>query len=161
MDAVIGEVAHLPDTIFAPGDILIREGDRGGAIYILIDGTVSVFKGTVQVARIRRPGALFGEMSILLKAAYTATVAAETTVTVKLVTDGEAFLASSPVVALHTARILAQRLHDSTTYRADMKAQFEDRSDHLGMVDKIIGALQNQQSESSGTTPHRPSDPRL
>ena len=47
MDAVIAEVAHLPDTIFAPGDILIREGDRRGAIYVLIDGTVSVFKGTV------------------------------------------------------------------------------------------------------------------
>jgi CRP/FNR family cyclic AMP-dependent transcriptional regulator len=161
MDAVIAEVAHLPDTIFAPGEILIREGDRRGAIYILIDGTVGVFKGAVRVARTRAPGALFGEMSTLLEAPYTATVAAETTVTVKVVTDGEAFLASSPVVALHTARILAQRLHDSTTYLADMKAQFEDRSDHLGMVDKIIGALQNQQSESSGTIMERKADPRL
>jgi len=161
MDAVIAEVAHLPDTIFAPGEIFIREGERRGAIYVLIDGTVEVFKGTVRVARIRSPGALFGEMSTLLDAPYTATVAAETRVTVKMVTDGEAFLASSPVVALHTARILAQRLHDSTTYLADMKAQFEDRSDHLGMVDKIIGALQNQQSESSGPSPDRKADPRL
>ena len=161
MDAVIAEVAHLPDTIFAPGDILIREGERRGAIYVLIDGTVEVFKGTVRVARIRSPGALFGEMSTLLDAPYTATVVAETVVTAKMVTDGEAFLASSPVVALHTARILAQRLHDSTTYLADMKAQFEGRSDHLGMVDKIIGALQNQQSESSNPTPDRKPDPRL
>jgi hypothetical protein len=64
-------------------------------------------------------------------------------------------------VALQTARILAQRLHDSTTYLADMKAQFEDRSDHLGMVDRIIGALQNQQSDSSGPITGRKADPRL
>ena len=161
MDAVIREVDHLPDTTFAPGEVLIREGDRRGAIYVLIEGTVAVVKVDIRVARIRTPGALFGEMSILLDEPYTATVAAETPVTVKMVTNGQAFLASSPVVALHTARILAQRLHDSTTYLADMKAQFGDRSDHFGMVDRIIGALQNQQTETAAAPAERKSDPRL
>jgi CRP-like cAMP-binding protein len=161
MDAVIREVAHLPDTVAAPGDVLIREGDRRGAIFILIDGVVGVFKGDVRVARIRTPGALFGEMSTLLDQPYSATVVAETPVTVKVVADGDAFLASSPVVALHTARILAQRLHDSTTYLADMKAQFGDRSDHFGLVDRIIGALQNQQTETGRAPAERKADPRL
>ncbi len=161
MDAVISEVAHLPDTSVAPGEVLVREGDRRGAIYVLIDGVVGVFKGDVRVARIRTPGALFGEMSTLLDMPYSATVIAETPVTVKVVQDGEGFLASSPVVALHTARILAQRLHDSTTYLADLKAQFGDRSDHLGMVDRIIGALQNQQKDGAKAPAERKSDPRL
>jgi CRP/FNR family transcriptional regulator, cyclic AMP receptor protein len=158
MDAVIKEVDHLR---FAPGEVMIREGDRRGAIYVLIEGTVAVVKGDIRVARIRTPGALFGEMSTLLDAPYTATVVAESPVTVKMVADGQAFLASSPVVALHTARILAQRLHDSTTYLADMKAQFGDRSDHFGMVDRIIGALQNQQTDTAAAPAERTSDPRL
>ncbi len=161
MEAVLKECDHLPDGTFAPGDVLIREGERRGAIYVLIDGTVAVVKGDVRVARVRTPGALFGEMSILLDIPASATVLAETAVTAKVVTDGQGFLASTPVVALHAARILAQRLHDSTTYLADMKAQFQDKTDHFGMVDQIIGALSNQH----GTTPAAPrearKDPRL
>jgi CRP-like cAMP-binding protein len=161
MDAVIAGCGHIPDTTVEAGTVLIREGDRRGAIYVLIAGTVVVLKGDVRVARIRTAGALFGEMSILLGTPYSATVVAETQVTVKEVTDGEAFLSSNLVVALHTARTLAQRLHDSTTYLADLKAQFQDKTDHFGMVDRIIGALQNQQGASAGPAVERKDDPRL
>ncbi len=161
MDAVIAECSHLPDTRVEPGTVLIREGGRQGAIFVLIEGVVAVMKGDVRVARIRTPGALFGEMSTLLDTPYSATVVAETPVVVKQVLDGEAFLASSPVVALHTARILAQRLHDSTTYLADMKAQFQDKTDHFGMVDQIIGALLNQQGGTTAEPVSRKDDPRL
>jgi CRP/FNR family transcriptional regulator, cyclic AMP receptor protein len=161
MDAVIAECSHLPDTRVEPGTVLIREGGRQGAIFVLIEGVVAVMKGDVRVARIRTPGALFGEMSTLLDTPYSATVVAETPAVVKQVLDGEAFLASSPVVALHTARILAQRLHDSTTYLADMKAQFQDKTDHFGMVDQIIGALLNQQGGTTAEPVSRKDDPRL
>lgn len=161
MHPVIAECSHLPDTLVEPGTVLIREGDKKGEIFVLVDGVVAVMRGDVRVARIRSPGALFGEMSTLLDTPYTATVIAETPVTVKAVRDGEAFLASTPVVALHTARILAQRLYDSTTYLADMKAQFQDKTDHFGMVDRIIGALLNQQGGPQATPVARKDDPRL
>ncbi len=161
MHPVIAECSHLPDTLVEPGTVLIREGEKKGEIFVLVDGEVSVLKGDVRVARIRAPGALFGEMSTLLDTPYTATVIAETPLTVKAVRDGEAFLASTPVVALHTARILAQRLYDSTTYLADMKAQFQDKTDHFGMVDRIIGALLNQQGGARPVAPKATNDPRL
>lgn len=161
MHPVIAECGHLPDTELAAGTVLIREGEQKGEIFVLVDGVVSVMRGDVRVARIRTPGALFGEMSTLLGTPYTATVVAETPVTVKAVADGEAFLASTPVVALHTARILAQRLYDSTTYLADMKAQFQDKTDHFGMVDRIIGALLNQQGGAKPAVAERKDDPRL
>lgn len=161
MHVVIEECRHLPDTDFAADDVLIHEGGRHGAIFVLVEGTIAVLKGSVRVARIRTPGALFGEMAILLDVPASATVVAETPVTAKVVADGAAFLASSPVVALHTARILAQRLHDSTTYLADMKTQFQDKSDHFGMVDRIIGALLNQQADKPAAISARKDDPRL
>lgn len=161
MDAVLKSVEHVPETTFGPGEVLIREGDRQGAIFVLVEGAVAILKGEVRVARIRTPGALFGEMSVLLQAPYTASVVAEGPVRVKAVQDGESFLASSPEVALHTARILAQRLHDSTTYLADLKVQFRDQTDHLGMVDRVVGALLNQQAEGPVRTADRGNDPRL
>ena len=161
MHPVIAECSHLPDTVVEAGTTLIREGGAQGAIHVLVDGGVAVMKGDVRGARIRTPGALFGEMSTLLGTPYSATVVAETSVTVKIVPDGEAFLASSPVVALHTARILAQRLHDSTTYLADMKAQFQDKQDHFGMVDRLSGALLNQQGAAQAAPAERKDDPRL
>jgi len=161
MDAVLAACDHIPDTVAAPGTVLIREGERRGAIYVLIEGTVVVLKGDVRVARIRTPGALFGEMSTLLGMPYSATVVAETQVTVKEVADGEAFLSANPAITLHTARLLAQRLHDSTTYLADLKKQFQDKTDHFGMVDRIMGALQNQQTEAAPAPAERRDDPRL
>jgi CRP/FNR family cyclic AMP-dependent transcriptional regulator len=161
MDAVLAEIDHIPNTIAAPGTVLISEGEQRGAIYVLIEGTVVVLKGDVRVARIRNPGALFGEMSTLLGTPYSATVMAETQVTVKEVVDGEGFLSSNLAVTLHTARLLAQRLHDSTTYLADLKNQFQDKTDHFGMVDRIMGALQNQQAKAGPAPAERRDDPRL
>ncbi len=92
MHPVIAECGHLPDTQLEAGTVLIREGEQKGEIFVLVEGVVSVMRGDVRVARIRTPGALFGEMSTLLGTPYTATVVAETPVTVKAVADGEAFL---------------------------------------------------------------------
>jgi CRP-like cAMP-binding protein len=147
MEGVLEVCADLPDVAFAPGEVVLREGGRDGRIFVLISGTVAVMKGDVRVTRIRNPGALFGEMSVLLGMPYSATVVAETPVRMRLVQDGEAFLRSTPEVALHAARLLAQRLHDTTTYLADLKAQFEGRTDHFGMVDRIIGTLLNHQTD--------------
>lgn len=161
MDAVLAACHHIPETVAPPGTILLREGERRGAIHVLIEGTVAVLKGDVRVARIRTPGALFGEMSTLLGTPYSATVIAETEVRVKEVADGEAFLSLNPAITLHTARLLAQRLHDSTTYLADLKKQFQDKTDHFGMVDRVMGALQNQQAEVAPAPQERRDDPRL
>lgn len=161
MKAVLEVCAHLPEVTYQPGEILIREGSNDGRIFVLLEGTVLVMKGEVRVTRVRSPGALFGEMSILLEMPATATVAAETVVKVRQVEDGAAFLASTPEVALHTARLLAQRLHDTTTYLADVKAQFENKSDHFGMVDRIIGSLLNQQAAKTTAKAPEKADPRL
>ncbi len=42
-----------------------------------------------------------------------------------------------------------------------MKAQFQDKTDHFGMVDRIIGALLNQQGGPTPAVSERKDDPRL
>lgn len=70
---------------FEPGDIVLREGDPGDTMYLVMDGTVRVEtqapNGTLQLAELGR-GACVGEVSVLTGSPRTATVTAMTAVTV-------------------------------------------------------------------------------
>ena len=72
---------------------------------------------------------------------------------------GADFLRSHPELATEVSRLLAQRLHGLTTYLVDLKRQFEDRADHLGMVDDVLETLAHQQRASF--TPGSDRDPEM
>ncbi len=61
----------------APGEIVVREGERGGSLFVLVDGEVSVTIGPEarELARLQS-GAFFGEMGVLSDDPRSATVAA-------------------------------------------------------------------------------------
>lgn len=64
---------------YEPGDVIIREGDEGSAMYLVMQGTVRVetsgARGSVRLAELGR-GACLGEVSVLTGGARTATVTA-------------------------------------------------------------------------------------
>ncbi|MFO1210152.1 MAG: cyclic nucleotide-binding domain-containing protein [Amaricoccus sp.] len=160
MSAILDLCAGLPEVGFASGDVLIDEGGRTGRLFFLVSGEVTVLKGETEVARVSEPGAVFGEMSALLGMPYSASVRAVGPVRVRLSTDAEAFIAANPEVALHTARILARRLHAATAYLADVKAQFADQKNHFAMMDRILESLLQQQAART-PKPSARADPRL
>lgn len=161
MNAVLDECRDLKEISFEPGEKLIHEGAAADRMFVLIEGEVAVSKGPVQVAVDRKPGSLFGEMSALLETNYTASVVAVTPVRAYQVEKPIEFMTRRPGLAIHAARLLAQRLHDGTTYLADLKVQFEDRKDHLGMVDQVLDALMHHQRKVAGGRDTRGDDPRL
>ena len=55
---------------FAPGTILLSEGETSGRLYVLAEGTVEVLRGDTQVAIIKGAGSIFGEMSVLSRIVY-------------------------------------------------------------------------------------------
>ncbi len=61
---------------FLAGDIVIGEGERGDALYIITHGVASVYKGDKEVA-ILSDGDFFGEMALLGDQVRTATVKAK------------------------------------------------------------------------------------
>lgn len=144
-----------------PGTVLLPEGKMSGHLYVLKSGTVEVLRGDTQVAVVEEPGAVFGEMAVLLNRPHTATVRALTEITVYAFDDAEAFLKSNPEIAFIVGRLLAGRLNAATTYLADLKRQFEDQSNHLCMVGDVLDALIHQQDEDFSLGPERESDPRL
>lgn len=138
------EIQSLPIRRLAAGETLIREGDAVSEVYFLASGAVEVLKGEVQIVRVTDRGAVFGEMAPLLKQKPTATVRALENSEFHVAENPEAFLRSSPEVALYIAEILARRLDALNRYLVDVKEQFKDRQDHLGMLDELLDALMNR-----------------
>jgi CRP-like cAMP-binding protein len=160
MHPILDACTDLAQANFADGDWLIREGLPGGRFYVLVSGEVIVLKGETEITRISEPGAVFGEMSALLGLPYSASVRAAGPVRTRMSDDAGAFIAANPAIALHTARVLAGRLHAATAYLADVKAQFADQKNHFAMMDRILDQLMQRQGPRTPPAETRP-DPRL
>lgn len=146
--------AHLPQCSFAPGDVIAREGEAAGSMWVLVSGTLLVRKGGVVVNVITRPGAIVGEVSTLLGCAYSATVEAAERSVLRRAEDGRALLDSHPAITRLVAVGLAERLNFVTTYLADLKTQYADVPG-LGMVSAVLRELSERQAE-----PARPGSAR-
>jgi len=143
------------------GALVIREGQTTGHLYVLIEGRLEVIKGDTVVAIITEPGAVLGEMSVLLDQPHTATVRAASDSTVYEIGDAASFLRQQPAVALLIARLLAQRLNVATTYLADIMHQYAGHGDHLAMVGEILQTMINLPPITISPGSDRQSDPRI
>jgi CRP-like cAMP-binding protein len=143
------------------GTTIIHEGGSTGYLYVLIEGRLEVTKGETVVASIVEPGAVVGEMSVLLDQPHTATVRAAADSTIYEFGDAAAFLRDQPAVALLIARLLAQRLNVATTYLADIMQQYAGHGDHLAMVGEILQSMINLPPIKVSPGSDRQSDPRM
>ncbi len=126
------------------GETLLAEGKSTGRLYVLAAGKLQVLRGETEVAVIAEPGAVVGEMAILLGTPHTASVRTLTEVKAYAYEDAEGFLRSDPAVTFAVAQLLAQRLNSATGYLADLKRQYAHEGNHLGMVSDILASLINQ-----------------
>ena len=145
----------------AAGSIILHEGGRTGHLYVLIEGKLEVLKGGTVVATITDPGAVLGEMSVLLDRPHTADVRAAVDSVVYEIDDATAFLRKQPGVALLIARGLAQRLNVANTYLADLKQQYAGHGNHLAMVGDVLQSMINLPPTEVSPGSDRQSDPRI
>jgi len=66
----------LPLVTFQAGETVIASGSKTGRLLILRKGTVAILKENTEIARVGEPGAIFGELSLLLDQPHTADVRA-------------------------------------------------------------------------------------
>jgi serine/threonine protein kinase len=108
---------------YLAGDVIIREGDVGAEAFIISSGACDVFKGdpegTRQFIRSMGPGDTFGELSVLTRKPRSATVVAQTDVSLRLVTPDalDRELARNPVLASFMSAV--------TNRFCDLEARFE------------------------------------
>src|SRR5258708_39325114 len=116
------------------GAFVVHEGHTTGHLYVLIEGRLEVIKGDTVVATITEPGAVLGEMSVLLDKPHTATVRAASQSVIYEINDAASFLRQQPAVAILIARMLAQRLNAANTYLADLNQQYGRPGTHLTLA---------------------------
>jgi CRP/FNR family transcriptional regulator, cyclic AMP receptor protein len=138
--------SHLPEVDVESGHEILREGERTGAIWILVSGEVRVRRGTTVIDWIERPGAVIGEMAVLLDTAATASVEATEPSRLRHAANGQEFLADPTVIRL-VAVGLADRLNLVTTYLVDLQDQYGDAPE-MDMVREIFKRLMDRQTRA-------------
>lgn len=154
MNNILERCGHLPAVHFAAGQAVVREGAAAQGLWILASGALEVQKGNVLINIVQRPGALIGEVAVLLNSTYGATVTATAPSVLHHAVDGLAFIQSDPEIGRLLAVGLAERLNFVTTYLADLKHQYGD-APGLAMVSEVL----NQLADSS-QQPARPGSAR-
>lgn len=144
MQDMLSLSAHLPEVRFAAGDTVIAEGGSAGAIWVLVSGSLRVRKSDIVVNVIGRPGAVVGEISVLLNTTYSATVEAAEDCVLRHAADGRALLARDPAITTLIAAGLAERLNFVTTYLVDLRHQYAD-APGLSMIPDVLRQLAENQ----------------
>ena len=130
-----------PTRNLGPGEVLIHEGDHGGTLFILESGRLTVERDGVQIATIKDPGAMIGEMSVLLQIPNSATVKADKAATVRVVADALAYLERTPLVALRVATLVCNRLNETSKMLVEMRKEHKDTSSEHGLLSRLVAAL--------------------
>jgi CRP-like cAMP-binding protein len=105
---------------FMEGSRIVREGDIGDTFYVILEGQANVVNASGRVVNRLRPGDFFGEISLLDGGPRTATVVADTPLTM-LALPRKAFLHAielEPAVGvklLSYSASMLRRLERSTT----------------------------------------------
>lgn len=132
---------HLPTETLPAGSFLTIEGGRSGRVYVLEQGKLTVLREGVELASIDRPGALIGEMAVLLESPHSASVRAETEVKVRVLANAAASFAADPALALHVARVAVGRLNTTSALLVDLQRSARNRPGELALVERLLGAL--------------------
>lgn len=131
----------LPRQTFADGEKIINQGEASkGLLYFLVSGTIIVQKDGHTVTEEKRPGATFGETSILLDMPHSADVLAKGETTLAIVEDPDIFLHQHPAVMLFIGQILSRRLHAMTDFFTNVKQKYGSQLD-LGAIEDMIYTL--------------------
>jgi CRP-like cAMP-binding protein len=117
--------ADLPVTQYSAGEDVLAAGSRTGRLLVLRSGAVEVVKDGVQIAKVGTPGAVFGELSVLLDRPHTSDVRALEHSEFHILADAPALLANDSTVAFYVAAILAQRLDSANQALIEVKRQLQ------------------------------------
>jgi CRP/FNR family transcriptional regulator, cyclic AMP receptor protein len=133
---VLERLSSLPLEVYEPGAVVLAAGTATGKLLVLKEGAVEVVRGGVRIAEVSAPGAVFGELAILLGQPHTADVRALRPSTFH-VAHGRTFLQVNPTAALYVAVILAERLDLVNRYLVEARSQLRP-AEHGGMLDQMI-----------------------
>jgi CRP-like cAMP-binding protein len=136
-------LAVLPVVTYQAGETVIADGSKTGRLLILKKGIVAIVKEDTEIAKVAEPGAVFGELSILLDQPHTADVRALETSQFH-VANATTLLTQNPIAVLYVATVLAHRLDGANHALIQLKHQLQAGEPHsvvVKTVSKMEGLL--------------------
>ena len=116
VDELAGALRQRPPQRYPPSMVIMREGESGLYMYVVIQGRVAVSVKSTVVERIG-PGGIFGEMALVDQSARAASAAAETECVLLPISRSDflALIRARPAFAVSLLRALAGRLRRVTS----------------------------------------------
>src|SRR6266516_6063773 len=114
----------FPLVTYQAGETILTAGLRTGRLFILKEGAVEVLKEGVEIATVTEPGAVFGELSVLLDQPHTADVRA-LEASQFYVADAATLLRVDPIALLYVATVMARRLDDANQVVIELRRQVQ------------------------------------
>src|SRR4029077_1485668 len=121
-NAFQNSLSTLPLTSYQVGETVIADGSRTGRLLILKKGNVAIVKEGHEIARVAEPGAVFGELSVLLAQPHAADVRT-LEASVFHVADATTLLTQNPIAMFYVATTLARRLNGANQALIELKHQ--------------------------------------
>jgi CRP-like cAMP-binding protein len=134
-------LAALPVATFSAGDFVFAAGSKTGRLLILKNGSVAVIKDGLEIAKVTEPGAVFGEMSVLLDQPNTADVRALERSQFHAA-EPAALFDQDPVALLYVAAVLAHRLDTANGALLDLKNLIQT-GQPVSVISKTIQKMQS------------------
>jgi CRP-like cAMP-binding protein len=118
LDELTGALGQRPPQPFAAGRTIMKEGDKGGFMYVVIAGRVGVSIKSKIVERIG-PGGVFGEMALFDLSPRAASAVAESDSSLLPINRGDflALVKSKPAFGVALLGALARRLGQMTAQK--------------------------------------------
>ena len=129
----------LPVLELGPGDELTREGTYSGKLFVLERGRLRVERGGIELALLDEPGAIVGDMAVLLGIPHSATVTAIEPTWVRVLDEAMDVLSSNPEFSLHLATLACARLDATSSLLVELSAGCTAEEQALrGRILKIV-----------------------
>jgi CRP/FNR family cyclic AMP-dependent transcriptional regulator len=145
LESVFERLSGFPIRIFEEGELVLPQGGRTGQLLFLLQGAIDVVKDGWHIARIAKPGAVFGDMAVLRDQPHSADVVAIERSSLFVVSDAASFLRTEPLIALYVAVVQSGRLDAANrsviTARSQLVADGKQDPGFVAMLDEIGAAL--------------------
>lgn len=130
----------LPESAYQAGENIIAQGDADPKLVILRSGSVEILRDGLRVATAGSPGAIFGEISVILRTPHSATVRTLSDVTCHVITDPDSFLWQNAEIHFELMRVLAQRLVAVNDHLVDLSRRSEVQEEAI--VERIVRRIE-------------------
>jgi CRP/FNR family transcriptional regulator, cyclic AMP receptor protein len=145
LESVFERLSGFPIRIFEEGELVLPQGGRTGQLLFLLQGAIDVIKDGWHIARIAKPGAVFGDMAVLRDQPHSADVVAIERSSVFVVSDAASFLRTEPLIALYVAVVQSGRLDAANrsviAARSQLVANGKQDPGFVAILDEIGAAL--------------------